>query len=205
MQFFLIFLVCLFSAGCTVESQVPGNSPGVPSGSDRPQKGCPGGVCPIPNHDPQPPDIPARWRVANYAARGEGSCVYATLATAMRWHGRFSVASQWLAVYGGGEVPRTTRKKLAGSRLAYAWRDRGFRDWAFLRRALDLRHPVAVELVTSGRHMALLVSLDSRRAVLLDSNHPARLRTLTIDQFAGQWSGWSIALADIPPPPRRAA
>ena len=142
-------------------------------------------------------------REGNYAG---GSCVHASLVTAMRYQGKPELADWWRRTHSGGEFPHRTNRKLrdAGIPSAYTLRENNV---AFLQWAVDNRLGCGVA-INGGRHMILLVEMTKTHVCLIDNNNVRRLYWLPRDRFIQNWTdagSWGVTpvLRRVPQPPNR--
>lgn len=150
-------------------------------------------------------DIPTTMRKENW--RGgtmyEGSCVHATMATMLDYHGLHEMARWWERAYGGGEYYSRLVEKLEGANLRWAATFEG--DTDFLRYCARNRLPVSVAVVVpGGGHAITMLDFNDTYVVLLDNRSVQEYRYMETKAFLRWWKGsGGIALALIysPPPP----
>lgn len=147
-------------------------------------------------------EIPAEYRVHNWAPYGSGSCVHASMVMLFNWQGLPEVGTYWRQQYHSGETFSGLARKLEQNGIAWAGVNDG--DVSFLEWALRTRRGCAVT-VEGGAHMVCLVHLDELRAGILDNNSPGRITWTSRDAFLTEWrnsSGWGVTPVYDPPPRR---
>jgi hypothetical protein len=146
--------------------------------------------------------VPA-LRQANWkGSEGEGSCVHATMIMLFRWQGRKDLATLWKSKYENGERYLNLASKFdnEGVRYAYTWNqnDVGFLEWA-----CATRRGCGVT-VRGGRHMVMLVYLDSERAGILDNNAIGKVQWVSRRTFLSEWynaNSWAVTPVYAPSAP----
>ncbi len=141
------------------------------------------------------------FRQSNWiGSQGEGSCVYATAISLLRWQGEFELADNWPYENGEWATRFAARCDERGIRYAYTSKrnDVNFLEWA-----IATRRGCGVS-VRSGRHMVTLVHLDSKWAGILDNNDTSTITYVPRDTFLNEWmnsSSWAYTILMSPPPP----
>ncbi len=155
-------------------------------------------------------DLPTQCREQNWVdpITHEGSCVFATQVTALRWFLEDDEATYWRDNFAGGEYADDTwqygnnlARKLDARQLHYVYSLDG--DPAILDWAMSTRRPVGVT-THGGRHMQLLVHFDDEWAALIDSNNPGVVNWIERDRFLAEWRAsnqWAVVLIESPAPP----
>lgn len=156
-------------------------------------------------------DVPPELRTQNW--NRPGSCAYASLVTALRFHGETELADWVRANRSGGATIIDIMELLDEMEVPYVFtRDyRGDVNW--LERAVANRWPVILFHVPN-HHCVNLVDIDEHNWTILDNNSPwmhiqipaARARRMwqfwgSNERVARNSSGWAIALRLNPPPP----
>lgn len=145
---------------------------------------------------------PAKDRQKNWLGnKREGSCVWASTITLLRWQGRYNTAYYIRNKYENGEWPDDWARKMESEGLRYAFVTNG--DVKFLEWACRTRRGAAVTIM-GGAHMVNLVHLDSNSACLLDNNNPVRYRWVSRAAFLAEWKashGWGLSVVYTPAAP----
>lgn len=164
-------------------------------------------------------DVPVTWRQANYGQGG--SCVHASVITALRVCGAFNEASRWRGCHSGGENIDSLVQLLESEKVHYDYCI-GF-NADFLERAMRHGMPVCVSYDYKAHkvwcpyhrtyhfyrvgHMTTLVHFDKEWACILDNNDPENYHwhpRAVVEQWfrdAGQ-SHMAVVIAYPPLPPR---
>ncbi len=147
-------------------------------------------------------NLPLSVRQKNWLGdRGEGSCVWASTISLLRWQGRYRTAEWVRSNYGDGEWPDNHAAKLERAGIRYAYVTNG--DVRFLEWCLRTRRGAGVT-VMGGAHCVNLVFLDDRWACLLDNNDVPRYRWVPRKTFLAEWRasyGWGFTVVYSPTPP----
>jgi len=145
---------------------------------------------------------PAKDRQKNWLGnKREGSCVWASTITLLRWQGRHNTAEMIRRKYGNGEWPDDWAKKMEREGLRYAFVTNG--DVSFLERACRTRRGAAVTIM-GGAHMVNLVHLDENWACLLDNNDTGNYKWVPRAAFLAEWRasyGWGLTVVYTPAAP----
>lgn len=145
---------------------------------------------------------PLKDRQKNWRSnQREGSCVWASTITLLRWQGRYNTAEKIRRTYGNGEWPDDWAKKMEKEDLRYAFVTNG--DVKFLEWACRTRRGAAVTIM-GGAHMVNLVHLDSNWACLLDNNNPGNYKWVPRAAFLAEWRasyGWGLSVIYSPAAP----
>lgn len=147
-----------------------------------------------------------KWVAAREPNYAGGSCVHASLITAMRYQGKPELAEWWRRTHWGGEFPHTTAQQLREAQVPFAM-TLGDDNVGFLQWAVDNGLGCGVA-INGGRHMILLVEMTRTRVCLYDNNNVRRLYWLPRKRFLQNWSdagSWGVTpvLKRVPPPPQR--
>lgn len=153
-------------------------------------------------------NLPVSLRQRNWKdANKVGSCAYASLISALRWGCQDDKAAairrdhSGAAHMGTGDNHLTLMEELDDEQIAYDFTSQT--STAFLELALTTRRGAAVT-VMGGKHMVLLVHLDSDVAGILDSNGVDGIAWFPREKFLSEWKysgGWAVALIYDPAPP----
>lgn len=137
------------------------------------------------------------WR----GSKGQGSCVWASTVTLLRWQGQYEAAEYVRRNYGNGQNSRSFAEGANAMGLQYAMTTNG--DVSFLEWAIRTRRGAAVT-VMGGRHMLNLIHLDERQACLLDNNNPSKDIWIPRETFLAEWrasGAWALSPVYAPTPP----
>jgi hypothetical protein len=152
-----------------------------------------GGVSRVVHEERPTVNLPRALRQSNWLGdREEGSCVWATTVSLLRWQGRYNTAEWVRRNYGNGEYPEHWAALAEQAGIRYAMTTEG--DEAFLEWACKTRRGAGVT-VMGGAHMVALVHLDDRWAALLDNNAPSRYIWVPREMFLAEWRashGWAL-------------
>lgn len=147
-------------------------------------------------------NLPLSMRQKNWLGdRGEGSCVWASTISLLRWQGRYRTADWVRSNCGGGEWPDDHAGKLDRAGIRYAYVTNG--DVRFLEWCCRTRRGAGVT-VMGGAHCVNLVYLDDRWACLLDNNDVQHYRWVPRETFLAEWQasyGWGFTVVYSPTPP----
>jgi hypothetical protein len=163
-----------------------------------------GGLRPAPVIEAERPvvNLPEALRQKNWLGnQGEGSCVWASTISLLRWQGRYETANWIRRNYGNGEWPDHWSELANKAGLRYAMTTNG--DVEFLEWACRTRRGAGVT-VMGGRHCVNLVHLDDKWACLLDNNAPQKYIWVARETFLAEWKasfGWGFAVVYTPCPP----
>ena len=123
---------------------------------------------PTPEKERPVVNLPASLRQSNWEGnQREGSCVWASTISLLRWQGHYAQADWIRKNLGNGEWPTDWAAKMDKAGLRYAFVTNG--DVKFLEWCVQTRRGAAVT-VDGGSHMVNLVHLDAKWACLLDNN-----------------------------------
>ena len=147
-------------------------------------------------------NVPKTDRQSNWlGSQREGSCVYASMISLLRWQNRYETAKTLRNRYGNGEMPTGLAANLDREGIRYAYVTNG--DVKFLEWAVRTRRGAAVT-VMGGRHMICLVHLDSKVAILLDNNRVDNFIVVPREVFLAEWRasmGWAVTPIYAPAAP----
>jgi hypothetical protein len=148
-------------------------------------------------------NVPMDLRQRNWTvgSRSNGSCVWASTITLLRWQGMYSKAAWIKKNYGGGEFPWTTASKLDDAGIYYAYTTEG--DESFLEWAISTGRGCNID-VKGGRHMVTLVHLTKEWAGILDNNNVRRIRWIPRGRLLAEWragKGWGLTTVYPPAAP----
>lgn len=147
--------------------------------------------------NPPTQDRQKNWR----GNKNEGSCVWASTITLLRWQGRYATAEKIRRKYGNGEWPDDWMAKMEAEGLRYSLVTNG--DVSFLETACHTRRGAAVTIM-GGKHMVNLVHLDDKWACLLDNNDPGSYHWVSRASFLAEWKasyGWALTPIYTPAAP----
>jgi hypothetical protein len=136
------------------------------------------------------------WRGPN----GNGSCVYATTVSLLRWQGQDNAAER-IQQYGGGADYATLEKVLQRENIKYRSCDDG--DESFLVWACQTRRGCGV-VIDEGQHFVALVGMTDRYVQVLDNNSVEHFIWIPRAAFLKQWrnaGGWAFTVMYSPVPP----
>lgn len=182
-----LMIACVLLAGCSVEiADLDGHKIDAIRKYERPTVG-----------------LPYLLRQANWTGRErEGSCVWATLTSLMRWQGRYHTAEYLKRKYGDGEYADRFADRLENEGIRFAQvtdaSDLSFIDWACQTR----RGCGAV--VMGGAHMIAIVYSDDEQIGILDPNDIEHVFYVPREAFLTEFvnsGGWSFAPVYTPAPP----
>lgn len=147
-------------------------------------------------------NLPAVLRQENWLGnRGEGSCVWASTISLLRWQGRYNTADWIRRNYGNGEWPEHWAELADKAGLRYAMTTDG--DVEFLEWACRTRRGAGIT-VMGGVHMVNLVHLDDKWAALLDNNATSKYIWIPRETLIAEWKashGWALTPVYAPCPP----
>jgi len=147
-------------------------------------------------------NLPLSLRQRNWIGnQREGSCTYASMISLLRWQGQYRLADWVKKNCGNGADPNDMAAKLNQAGIRYAYTTEG--DVAFLEWACNTRRGCAIT-VLGGKHMVVLVHLDSNWAGLLDNNHVENIIWVPRATLIAEWRashGWSVTPVGSPYPP----
>lgn len=147
-------------------------------------------------------NVPTADRQNNWLGnRREGSCVWATTISLLRWQGRYNTAAWIRQNYGNGEYPEHWAALSDKIGLRYAYTADG--DVRFLEWACKTRRGCGIT-VMGGAHMVALVHLDGEKACILDNNRPERYIWVSRKTLIAEWKashGWAITPVYTPAAP----
>jgi len=147
-------------------------------------------------------NVPLALRQSNWLGnRRQGSCVWASTVSLLRWQGRYRTADWVRGNYSGGSWPDDHVAKLERAGIRYAYVTNG--DVRFLEWCLRTRRGAGVT-VLGGAHCVNLVFLDEHWACLLDNNDVQRYRWVPRATFLAEWQasyGWGFTVVYAPTPP----
>ena len=187
---------------------VPVNTPIEDNSSQLPiqKESCPNGLCLIEGDyiNRLSAKVPEHFRYENYAG---GSCVHASLATAMMYFNQPELADTWTDTFRGGEYSSRLHNRLDMMQIDYRFTTSGSIE--FLDYQMEFQQPCIVTYKTS--HMCLLVGLDpvylwdgdkwlvnqAPKAHVIDPNYPDRIEVLSRDGFLQNWrsnGGWATTV-----------
>lgn len=184
----LVFFLLTFS-GCDIA---------IDTGDRCPDGTCPNDGCPV--YATGWSDVPIEIRDTNYAG---GSCMYASLCTALRWVGLYDVADQIRSHYQGGQSVDglTTICDHHGLRFAATVDgDEELLEWCSRTRRAAAIHYYPMHAVTFVGYRG--ASDGQQYAVLIDNNDTGQEIPVPKDQFIREWNGYGgRALVPLYSPP----
>ena len=146
--------------------------------------------------------LPFPMRQSNWlGSQREGSCVYATMTSLLRWQGKPEFAEYWKSNYENGSWPERLSAEFdkEGIRYAYTTDD----NVEFLEWALDTNRGCGMT-VMGGIHMVALVHLDEEWAGVLDNNFTDEIKWIKREALVSEWKasrGWAVTPVYSPSPP----
>ena len=156
-------------------------------------------------------DVPIELREENYdGPRSQGSCAYASVATAMRWVGLHDIAAWWVITYGDGATVWDITEKLDTLQIPYALTMTG--DIEFLEWATRNRFPAVMFHMPIG-HCVNMVNMTDTEVWILDNNTPDVYTIFPRAETIARWqrlgpgeadlnsSGWALVIMGTPAPP----
>ena len=139
-------------------------------------------------------NLPISLRQENWiGSAGQGSCVFATCVSLLRWEGQYDLADKIRNECGNGAGPDTLDNVLDQYGIQYAEELQG--DVRFLEWTVATRRGAGV-IVDGGKHCVALVYLDAEWAVILDNNQTDSYIWVARDKFLKEWreaGGWAFA------------
>jgi hypothetical protein len=148
-------------------------------------------------------DLPVVFRQAIYQ---RGSCMWASMITALHRQGLHSEARYWRETYWGGCAVSGVVPVAEARGLRYAYTLRG--DEAFLAWASRTRRGAALhwEIDRPGDHAVFFYGYDDsgRTALVIDNNSPSRVLRIPRERFLATWKrsgGQAITPVYSPLPP----
>jgi hypothetical protein len=157
---------------------------------------------PVINEERPTVNLPDVLRQKNWRGdKGEGSCVWASTISLLRWQGRYHTADWIRRNYGNGEWPDHWIERADKIGLRYAITTDG--DVSFLEWACKTRRGAGIT-VMGGKHMVCLVHLDSQWAALLDNNAPSKYIWVPRETLIAEWKasyGWALTPIYTPAAP----
>lgn len=149
-------------------------------------------------------NLPLTLRQSNWiGVANQGSCVYATMVSLLRWQGRYKTAEDIRQTCGDGANDTKLANVLDQKGIRYAFTNSG--DVRFLEWSIRTRRGVGVAV--PGRrssHFVALVHLDSKDAIILDNNSIERYEVIPREIFLTQWrqqGGWVFSVVYTPAAP----
>lgn len=187
----LCLLGCL---GCEIRSEDSPPNPPPPANCPAP---CPDGRCPVAVTSLA--EVPLEIRDHNY---GGGSCMYASLCTALRWQGQDAAADRIRAAYRGGQGVDGLSKICKAEGIQFAATVDG--DEELLEWCSRTRRMAAIHFFP--KHAVTFAGYENGQAVLIDNNHIKANIRIPKQVFIAQWHGYGgCALVPIYTPPSPAA
>ena len=149
-------------------------------------------------------NVPLSLRQENWTGSADqGSCVYATMVSLLRWQGRYKTADDIRRTCGNGANDVTLAQVLDEKGVRFAYTSNGdvkFLEWSIrTRRGAGVSYP--------GRkqgHFIALIHLDAQNAVVLDNNDVDQYKVIPREEFLQKWraqGGWAFAVIYTPPSP----
>lgn len=147
-------------------------------------------------------NVPVAIRQHNWNSREGGSCVHASLVTALRWQSQYDLAEWWRRNQKGGEHYESLLPQLERSGVRYATTvdefDVGFLEWAVQTRR-------GCMIACNGHtHAVFLCHLDHEKAGIIGVNFPDQIIWVDRDEFLEDWRtsrSWAVAVVYSPAPP----
>ena len=147
-------------------------------------------------------NVPTADRQSNWlGGQGQGSCVWATTISLLRWQGRSRTADWIRRNYGDGEYPEDLAAKFDREGIRYAYVTNG--DERFLAWACRTRRGCGIT-VMGGAHMVALVHLDAEWAAILDNNSVSKFKWVPRVTLIAEWKashGWAVTPIYTPAAP----
>jgi len=139
-------------------------------------------------------NVPTKLRQRNWirGAPNNGSCLWASTISLLRWQEQYALADRIRLTRGGGEQPSQFSKRLYAANMRHVAHAKG--NAAFLEWSCLTRHG-AVVVIKNGEHAVTLVDLTAEAAYLLDNNYPEKFREISRDKFLREWreaGGWAF-------------
>ena len=139
------------------------------------------------------PPVTLRQRNWVLGSRENGSCMWASTITLLRWQEQYALADRLRRTRGGGELPSQFAKRLntAGVKhVAHSAGSAAFLEWACL-----TRHGAVIVIGGKGDHAVNVVHMDESVVYLLDNNQPREYQVVPRDEFLRNWKkagGWAF-------------
>lgn len=152
------------------------------------------------NYERPQVNVPVALRQHNWGARG--SCVHASLVTALRWQGQHAMAQWWRTHHSGGESVESLGPAMDAAGVVYA-QTYDQDDVAFLEWAVATRRGCVVA-VNGYRHAVFLAHLDGSQAGLIGVNFTSPVIWVDREEFLTEWRAsrsWAVAVIYSPAPP----
>ena len=147
-------------------------------------------------------NVPAAMRQGNWRGQhGQGSCVFATMISLLRWQGRINTADNIRQTLGDGSYPDDLAWKLDRKGVRYAYVTNG--DMNFLEWSVRTRRGCGIT-VMGGAHMVALVHLDAKWAGILDNNRVGQIIWIPRETLVAEWKasyGWAVTPIYTPAAP----
>jgi hypothetical protein len=184
----ILLVLTLLCAGCEVQIGTPSATPTVPYL--------------VPVKERPIVNIPLVMRQENWlGTQREGSCVWASAISLLKWQGRPKTAAYIRRNIGNGSWPENFAERADKIGLRYAMTTNG--DVKFLEWAIRTRRGAAIT-VLGGAHMVNILALDDKQACILDNNNPDKLKWVPRDKILAEWAasyGWALTPVYAPPAP----
>lgn len=147
-------------------------------------------------------NLPVALRQPNWLGpQRQGSCVWATLTSLLRWQGRYHTADYLKQRYGDGEWAERFAERLNAEGIRFAQTTDG--DMAFIDLACKTRRGCGA-VIMGGRHMIAIVHASETEIGILDPNDVNRIHYVPRDSFETEFKnsgGWAFAVLYTPAPP----
>lgn len=148
-------------------------------------------------------NVPLPLRQSNWLGRrGQGSCAHASIVTALRWQGQYSMADWWRRTHGNGAGYESLDRDLTAAGIRYA-ATCDENDITFLEWAVETRRGCLVA-INGYTHAVFLAHIDDEQVGLIDNNQVSRVVWVDRETFLRDWSesrSLAVAVVYTPAPP----
>jgi hypothetical protein len=147
-------------------------------------------------------NVPVALRQHNWGKKRNGSCVHASVVTALRWQQQYRLADWWKTNHSGGEHYESLKPQLdqAGVKYVATVDDH---DVSFLEWAVETRRGCMIAC-NEHAHATFLCHLDSEYAGIIGTNFPDEIIWVERETFLEDWRqsrSWAVAVVYTPAPP----
>lgn len=146
--------------------------------------------------------LPLPLREPNWLGnRLEGSCVWATSISLLRWQGRYATADYLRRKYGNGEWADRFAQRLDAEGIRFVQATNG--DMSLIEWACSTRRGCGA-VVRGGTHMIAVVHATETEIGILDPNYPEHITYVPRETFEAEFraaGGWAFAFVYVPAPP----
>jgi len=126
-------------------------------------------------------NLPETLRQENY---NNGSCVWATTVSLLRWQDQYKMANWVRKARSGGVAVSEILQSMEKAGFRFSGTDNG--DVAFLEWACQTRRGAAI-VIHGGAHMVALVDMNQKRVCILDNNDIKRYKWMDREAVIKDW------------------